>query len=425
MTDYAYWDGASWSEPIDVFIGSRRRMALGASAVVDESGYLHTIWIDDLGLMYGKRHISSPAVSSSWIDRRAIVTEIGGNLHMPKLGIDGEGTLHVLILINGEHPGIYYLRSADSGLNWDGPLPISDLAITEWRDGRLRYQLDILPIDNVVHVVWQQLDQEGRGQIAYSRGVDHGRSWSLPITVQEGGSWPKLAAIDSDHLLLTSVGNDSSGRICMKRQSVSADMGELWSSMEIVFDPVRGCLGNSPIVSDGDGNAHQVMSAYDSTPIVERIWHTVWDQGEWDYPEELQWTNVSYTNRDLGNQPDFPSTAITGGNLLHVIFMSTEGNIWYTNRLLPSSSVQPIVYPIEGEKASTDSPFIESGEARSIELVGDSARLSPVQEMVPDEFSVVDDEAFTLDPYLIGLIASTLLITIVILLAVRNSRARR
>jgi hypothetical protein len=372
--------------------------------------------------MYGKRHVSTPIAAQSWSERQRIVAETGGGVVMPALKIDDAGVLHVAALIRGSQPGIYYLFSIDGGKTWESPRPISDLSVTEWRQGMVRHQLDLLLVDDEVHVAWQGVDQSGTGSIFYARGFDSGQNWSVPIAIQEGGSWPKLSLLNNGDLLLSSVGPDDDDRICLKRQSMSKDMGETWSPIEIIFDPVKGCLANSPTISDGDGIPHQVMSAYDSTPIIERIWHTVWSEDGWEYPEEINWNGISYQDRDLGTQPDNPRLAITNGNQLHVVFNTDEGRIWYTSRSINASSQPQFTYPTPEKELAQESTVIETSE-----IAGESVQPT-IEEQSTDltqtpEFSKVSEtDTISFNPSFVGLIAVLLLITIVVLVTLRRRR---
>jgi hypothetical protein len=425
IVDYAYWDGNRWEGPIDVFVGRRGQLALGADFVIDEAGYLHTIWIDELGINYARRHISSPVAASSWSNRQRILAEPGGNVQMPRIAIDENGILHIAVMLTAEQPGVYYIRSFDRGETWELPRPISDLSVTDWRQGRLRYQIDMLSINETIHVVWQQIASDGPSKMAYVRGYESGNEWSIPEYMQEGGSWPKLTLLSDETLLLASVGESAAGKICMKRQSISTDQGESWSPMEIVFAPVKGCLGSAPIATDGDGTAHLVMSAYNSTLVVERIWYTVRGSEGWRDPEELLWPGISYENRDLGTQPDFPSSAITGGNLLHAVFMTDEGNIWYSTLKLEASEIQPIVYPLPEEITTESSTTNDSSTILEIQPHEDGS--SEITDPVPSQNLGSDspENTYPGNPFMLGVIASAALIVIVVLISLRRRRYQR
>lgn len=330
---YAYGDGNGWAGPVDVFVGSRAGgSASDARAVVDDRGLLHTVWSDDLGVMYAQRHVSSPVSARSWASSRLLGGGAGSGLREIQIARDGEGTLHVVFSDSSSgKAGVYYAQSADQGRTWTAPRLLSEDVV----EGRFR--LHLLPYDGALHLALQ-----AQGAIHYLRSDDGGNTWPTSLLLEETGSWPQLVGLGQGRLLLLTVGSIPEAH-CVKLQTLSADNGDSWEATDVPFLPARGCLGNALVQQDSAGKDHLVLSAYLLPAYAAMIWHTVWEGERWQPVELLQWPERPY--RRLGTQPDFPSAGISAGNSLHVLFMVDEGRLWYTHRKLAVAALPPVLYP--------------------------------------------------------------------------------
>lgn len=341
--DYAYWDGKTWSKPIDVFIGSEAwRSAWGARAVVDRRGVLHAIWIDGFELKYAQRHVSSPVSARSWTRSVTLPTLQGSTIGPAAIAIDDADILHIVYLHAGApEPGIYYLRSEDGGESWQSPLLLSDQGWDTWPQNQQWYVVALLPVRDTLHVVWYQ---EGFGAV-YMQGEARGQEWSYPELVPQGGKWPNLVALDDNRLLLLTTGEiEGINSICLKLQNLSLDAGHTWSDARQTAQPAKGCLGLVNVLRDRNGGYHMVLSGRTNfLDEPERIWYADGNGEQWNPAQLVTWPGVPY--EILGTQPDFPFATISNGNLLHAVFHSDTGQIWYTRRSLSASQVQPIVFP--------------------------------------------------------------------------------
>ena len=337
--EYTYWDGEIWSLPIDAFAGDPTTgFAIDARGVVDASGFLHTIWIDEHGLEYARRHISSPVSARSWESPVTLDSALYRMIGPAKIILGNEGEIYVAYLHpSAEPPGVYFLRSEDHGDTWSLPALVSDPNWPAGNVGRNSYfGVDLLLVEDVLHLVWQQPD----GDLGYARSAAPGLAWSSPMLLPPG-NWPRMVALDAQRLLILAIGSPPGDEgICFKMQYTSSDEGLNWSGPEKILQPqIKGCLGVD-VALDADGRANMVASAYTNLGGgVAYMWYSQFDNGMWLPPQLMSWPAMPYPS--LGDQPDFPTAAITEGNLLHAVFHVTEGRIWYTSRRLSAAWVQP------------------------------------------------------------------------------------
>jgi hypothetical protein len=431
--DYAQWDGWTWSEPLDVFIGTGPGgTAWGAQAVVDSDGILHTVWIDNLSLKYAQRHVSSPVSARSWTGETVLATS-EARIGPAAIALDDFGILHVLYLDAGlEQAGIYYLRSESRGEIWETPVPISEPS-PEWSRAIQRYLFDLLPVGDTLHAVWVVSDSN---KMYYAQGQARGKLWSAPRLLHEDGEWPDLVALDDGRLLLVATGAlPGDSNICYKLQFTSRDGGANWDARHILMPYVRGCLGVINVRRAGDGSYHLITSAYRSEELdLNGIYYSVLQREEWRAPQRIP----SMDSQSLGTQIDFPRAVVSEGNLLHIVFHVDEGRIWYVRRSLPAPHVPLIRYPMPEAKGQGDAqtgptpvarPTGEPGQTAQDTISGMS-RTAPTPAVVtpsPQQLSTFPGwtqiAGTTMFPIAASVAVSTILVGITLLWKV--SRRRR
>lgn len=410
--NYAYWDGSGWSEPLDVFVGSAGPLAMGAQAVIDDAGIMHTVWIDDRGLMYAQRHVGSPVSATSWINRQLLPAQSGGRIGPVTIDQDEQGVLHVVYLHQlTDLPGVFHMQSTDGGTTWSNPVPLSDDIEFIEPEGRQRYYLDLLAVDGTLHVVWVQPENT----LSYVRSSDGGTTWSRPRRLP-GGIWPNLAALDDQLIAIFYTGSAPGNElVCLKLQTVSANRGSSWSApQDILNSQVRGCLGRINVVQDSQGGNHLVVSAYqDLGTDVERIWTSQQTANNWTAPSVVTWEGVEY--EALGRQPDFPSAAVAAGNVLHVVFHTDDGRIWHTQRDLAAAPLSPITYPTPALVLTPDTTPAAS-ESQGTTVTPSETPLPAPVAAPPLSVGQTPPGQLGIDPTLVGVAAGTAVIVLVILL---------
>jgi len=318
-----------------------------------------------------------------WTQGQFIGGGSSGGLREIQIVQDSGGTLCVVFSDSSSgNPKLYFVRSEDNGRTWSAPLVLSNDVV----EGR--FQVSLLAHNDALHVAF--LSEDG---VQHLRSDDAGTNWSPPVSLEVMGQWPKLVGLDDEQLLLLTVGTTEE-ESCVKLQNRSPDSGRNWGETQVLFLPVRGCLGNAPIQVDSGGDQHLVMSAYLRPAFVEMMWHSVWLGDQWAAAELLHWPKLSY--EAFGTQPDFPTAAISEGNILHAAFMVDEGHIWYTKKRLSATALQSNVFPTPTETAievaATDATLtparMETPEAQALVTTPPDNRSKPLIYLLPIAVSV-------------------------------------
>jgi hypothetical protein len=394
---YSTWNGKDWSVPLDVFYSGEGSYAFDGQAVADKEGYLHTLWLDSEGLQYARRYVNDPISARSWVNQTTVVSSPFRSIGPFDVALDDQEILHVVYWHAGaDIPGVYYTRSSD-GVHWDFPLMISNGNWPDVQFSRQEYQVSVLPVGDVVYAAWSEPDFK----IFQANGFQGGESWSYPHQFQSTGQWVSQSYLPNDGLGLFSIGTPPGNLgICFKMQATSPDKGNTWGEGKIILEPyIKGCLGKMTVLADNQRNTHLVTSAYlfDAPANNEKIWYSSWELGGWQVPQLVSWPGFDYTQ--LGDQPDFPTAAISLGNQLNIVFHVTEGRIWYTQCKLPADAVQPVSFPTLETKVEA----VEPTQSSQILTLSDTATppLKVSSELKPIR---------TFDPSIIGMFMSFLVI---------------
>jgi hypothetical protein len=379
---------------------------------------MHTVW-REIGLQYARRHVSSPVSARSWTDKVSLPVHSGGNIRSYDMALDDSGGLHIAYIHAGvESSGVYYLQSQDGGEHWEQPLLLSEPG-PDWSRASLYYDIDLLPVNQILHVVWKQ---EGVIVKHARRRLDD-TAWSHPKTIDEDGRKPKLAAMNSGRLMMLSLGSvPGYNKICLKRQNVSLDRGRTWEDVERILAPVAGCLGWMYVLEDSDGNYYLIASAYeyiDVEEFIEKIWWSKWDGQGWTRPRVALWPGMSY--EALGTQPDFPSATISQGNLLHVVFHTDEGNIWYTRRPLPASQASLRTFPTPTSEGTSETP---SPKASQVPGPTEGPTSVSHSQQNPELNRSLPPTQGSLPPHILGVIASAIVVGGVVAWSLMKRRNR-
>lgn len=422
--NYAYWNGETWSPPVDVFIGRAGPSASSAKAVVDDQGIMHTIWLDSGVLMYARRHVSSPLAARSWTGQQELGFTSNGGIGPAALTLDDQGGIHVAYLQRGTQSGVYYSRSLDGGNIWDPPVLLSDNSQQIDSGPGDPYSLDLLTVGNSVHVVWTQREEDT--SLGYAKSVDRGLSWLGPRLLP-GGNWPLLVALDDGQLSILSTGGlPGDSRICLKQQMRSPDQGDTWDRpLEILQPDIKGCLGRMNVVRDNTGEQYLITSAYkDLSYDVARIWRSSWNGDGWNTPITVSWPATPYQN--LGTQPDFPTAAVSLGNVVHVVFHTTEGDIWYSQATLPGAPDDRVVFAPAGETANGEtSPSAEESPVLPGEFQVTASASVQQPTSLPAGSTVQTNTGPQVDPLLAGSLTAAVLVAVVLYLNLANRRRAR
>ena len=292
IIQYARFDGQTWSTPVDIYV-SRPSTPIGnVSPVVDRHGTLHIAWVEGL---------NGPAYYSSAPARDALSAqhwERPYRLNIPastvKLQVDSKDVLHILCTRSLEQePGVYYVSSADHGLNWSGPRWLDPDILPGYVPRNLNFVLDE---SDGLHAAWYytSLSSASGDWVRYTHSLDGGANWSLPTTIdrdekQEGvlGNAGTIMAVQGRTVhIIWAVGNN----FLYRYHRYSSDAGNTWSEPRRVFGNLNGGAGDGLAV-DSLGRVHY----FGQIRFPQAIYHAYWDESQWTTPE------VVYLIRNSGD----------------------------------------------------------------------------------------------------------------------------
>ena len=291
---YAFWDGASWSDPVDVLFTPQRRGAQMPQAVIDEKGTIHLMWTGvrqgvKHDIYYAKAHASNAGTFQAWTSPAVWRWDAS----IPYLLMDTQGTLHVVYVGEGANSGIYYTRSEDAGATWANPVQISPLGISDSFpqmaiDGRGRF-----------HVVWAHDVNPGEMvfELLYSQSVDQeGQAWSPAVKVAGPGQIRDIsvATIGDDEIHLVWQGSvQDHGRY----HQWSPDGGATWTQVTTILD-LDGRPGSPSLVLDSARRLHLATSGL-GYGNIHGVYHTTWAKSRWaeyemiPYPYHTEYADMT------------------------------------------------------------------------------------------------------------------------------------
>jgi hypothetical protein len=390
--DYVYWNGEEWSEPLDVFVGNY--LARSPKAVIDSSGIMHTVWVDDEGLKYAPKDIRSPISAKSWTPHVLLIPGLS-TIGPFDLYLNEDETLHLLYRdLGAKTPGYYYLRSQDGGLSWDLPRFLS-IRPSKVIEAPQEDNLATIYAENkTIYAAWGETDQK----IYFSKSQDNGETWDPAVEIATGKSLLKLTRPINSPLILLSTGDPPlKNDICFKVQN-TYQKEQHWDTGKIILSPpIKGCLGMD-VDAASNGDQYLVTAAYldfqsrnkenEVEGMGEKLYYSQWKNNEWTYPTLILWDDMFY--EDLGIQPDFPSIAISEGNILNVVFQTFDGNIWFTRKHLDAPYIAGIPYePLSEQLPVVGTQEIQIYDSPSTTPTVDFQKIPKAAERNPLVLSIV------------------------------------
>jgi len=326
---YTYWDGMTWSKPIDILVGPNMgRPNNNASVAMDRKGFFHLTWQNE-GLFYSQAHASEAGSAQGWTSAVELAPPVSGN----DIYVDMNDTVHIVYGDLYENGDIFYRRSDTFGTRWSEPTNVSALPAATESTGSPEI---IVTSDGTVHVAWGQYqlpDGWPPTGAFYAKSIDAGKSWSEPL--QLGGSShgaPGLASLSDQEIHSVWLTTGTAGRF----SSRTLDGGETWDApRQFAPDIHMLILGSPQLVTDSAGQLHLTMSGLQGEDF---IFSSQWDGQGWQPPERI--TDAT------GRGENAPALAVSHGNQLHVVWLDIHTNdVSYTWRTVNAPSVPPGAVP--------------------------------------------------------------------------------
>ena len=201
--NYMQWDGATWSQPVDVIVDPEAAMPGSIRAAIDARQTVHLVWHGGNNtLRYASAPVAEVSSARAWSTPETIATAFGTHdvLTSPN------GSLYVAYSTWPETGSISIMRSDDGGATWGAPVMAASAAP-----------------ETTPHEIRLAGDSRGRHHLAWT-------AYQLP------DGWPAVGAFYAQ----------------------SADGGDTWSPAQQMATSYHGQIGVGTV---GDDEVHLVWSS--------------------------------------------------------------------------------------------------------------------------------------------------------------------
>jgi peroxiredoxin len=296
-TDY----GITWSE--DIRLTNTSGWARWGAIAVSGS-IVHVVWEDirtdirDQRAIYYRR---STDAGLNW-DGEIRLTAPNGWSYNPAIAVC-ESLVFVVFEDDRDGWDIYYAHSTDAGTSWEPDAPLT-------YDDSWNMFPSVGLVDSFVHVVWMD-NRDGNWEIYYKRSSNGGRNWSpdTRLTYSVHSSNPCISTSDSFVYVVWYGDYDGNSEICFIR---STNTGVTWDSIyRLTINP---SISAWPSVAGSSGNVHIVWND-DRDGNMEVYYKKSTDGGEnWSLDTRLT---------DANDFSVYPSIAISGF-CVHVVWQDSR-----------------------------------------------------------------------------------------------------
>ena len=331
-----------WSTPINL---SEAGQGSGDPRIaVDGSGNAVAVW---------RRYDGNNDIAqSSWSDDGGAswsaavnLSEPGEGASNPRIALDGSGVAHVVWnRYDGSDTRVQYTRSVNGGASWSVPVNLSTAGVSSQNPEI------VLGGSGTIIAVWRGSD--GNNDIIQSsRSSNSGVSWSTPVdlslTGQDARS-PQIATDGSGNVVAVWLRSDGSNQITQSSRSTNG--GVSWSTPADLSE--SGIDSSQPKVAvDGSGNA---VAAWLRDPWGDTILQSsrlLAGGVSWSTP-----ANVS----TAGNSAATPQVAVDGeGNVVALWrYYGVGGTIIQSSRSANSGASWSVPVQISVSGTSSDNPQV-------------------------------------------------------------------
>jgi hypothetical protein len=301
---YSYFDGNTWSYPVDVLVSPDQGNIVTGELVALPSDKLALLWIGANHLQFSQVFIGDAQRANAWKTTTLfpwLLARTGFMYFSPPT------TLHVL-LVGDVQNEVIYSQSTDSGNTWMDPVTVWSPQSNSYAGNDPRLCIDDAGL--YLHAVWHEnardLDWNPNG-IWYSRSEDQGHTWSDAEFLANRGSSPNCA-YDGDgrlHMLW----NNAVGSVDGRYHRWSTDEGYTWSDPVPIFPGLSGRTRAPALRRDGSGTLHVLTGAmFDGATRML-----------WSYWQDENWTSPQSISDDLVSN-ESPDLTVTSGNTLNAVW---------------------------------------------------------------------------------------------------------
>lgn len=240
------------------------------------------------------------------------LSEAGGSAGDHRIAVDGSGNVvAVWLRFDADSNRIAQSSwSGDGGASWSAPVNLSEPG--EWAS-------DVyIAVDGsgIGHAVWGRYDGND-GRIQYTRSIDGGVSWSVPVNLStSGGSAERPQIVVDGSGNLVAVWNRSDGSYDIIQSSRSTNSGVSWST------PVNLSLtgqdaSNSRVATDGSGNVVAVWNRSDGGNQIIQASRSTNGGVSWSTPADLS---------ESGQSAQRQQVAVDGSGNAVAVWLRNDGD---------------------------------------------------------------------------------------------------
>lgn len=283
---YAKWGDGVWSKPVAI-LAEFKGKPIQFTVTADLPGRLLLSWIDgDTGEVLFSWANSDRAVSPSEWDTPVYIRSVSPINSSPNLLADSSGRIIITFAVPvNEHRGIYFVSSDDTGRTWSEPLLLFDAAAAGW-DLVDQPKLG-LSGDGRLHVLFERFSLKGGHRqsegLYYSQSSNGGDTWSDAELVSEGSvSWSDIVAYDQQ--IVHRLWQEKDGTKLVNFHQFSENGGLTWSTPISIAGVINGA-GSPSVNVEWNGNLHLMQLVQNDGVFIS---HQEWNGSQWSRQEPYE-----------------------------------------------------------------------------------------------------------------------------------------
>jgi hypothetical protein len=428
---YSYWDGETWSKPIDIFFSpeSDGTPVVGyPHAVMDDNGRIHLFWLSEpnypyYSLNYSSAEAGQARYASAWKPKVILADDLIGTKYSISPAYSSPDTLHLIYSsgTQGDRPNedraVKYIRSTDLGETWSEAIDLFTSPVVLWGTSDTR-MIHVSP--STLYASWTLWDDDGNGyQIYFTRSLDDGMTWDTPIVLTTNREdeyerdWNNLAPLGENLLMAMWEG----GWRAYRQAQYSYDGGVTWSDPNDTFPRLIGDNGFVEFAEDSNGTWHAFLAqrlregtegflADDSVSL----WHSSRPEGKaWSDPTQAI---SGESTKAMTN----PKVAIVNGNrIVAAWYGSNIYEIMVATGVIPDAPPIPAKPWDEPEAILTHVPT----EVKQERVIVETPQPTPTPFIVKPSTDAQTTATFNI---LFGVVSSLFISLIMIMMVMFRSR---